>query len=65
MTAAEKLSRVSALNRLLAELATARLRAQYGQDISPGELRLRLAALRLDAEVMRDAFHWDPARHGL
>lgn len=65
MSAAEKLARVSALNRALEELAAARLRRQYGADMTSHELRLRLAALRLDATVMRDVFHWDPARHGL
>jgi hypothetical protein len=65
MRPAEKLERVAALNRALIELATARLRAQYGASISPRELRLRLAALWLDADTMRDAFDWDPALHGL
>ena len=64
MTPAEKLARVAALNRMLEQLASARLRKQYGE-IEPRELRLRLAALRLDAFVMRDVFGWDPAEHGL
>ena len=65
MSPAEKLERVAALNRALVELATARLLAQYGTTMSPRELRLRLAALRLDAGTMRDAFDWDPAVRGL
>jgi hypothetical protein len=65
MTPAEKLGRVAALNHALVALATARLRAQYGADLSQRELRLRLAALRLDANLMRDVFGWDPAVHGL
>jgi hypothetical protein len=65
MSPAEKIARVAALNHALAELATARLRAQYGADLPERELRLRLAALRLDADTMRTVFGWDPAVHGL
>jgi hypothetical protein len=28
-------------------------------------MRLRLAALRLDADLMADVFGWDPRAHGL
>jgi len=63
MSPAQKLERVSAINRALDALVTARLRAQYNP--TPTELRLRLAALRLDASVMRDAFQWDPSIRGL
>ena len=65
MSPAQKLERVAALNRALVDLATARLRRQYGASMSPRELCLRLAALRLDADTMRKAFDWDPAAHGL
>lgn len=65
MTAAEKLARVASLNRALVELATARLRDQYGAGMTPQELSLRLGALRLDAKLMRDVFHWDPVVRGL
>jgi hypothetical protein len=65
MTPAQKVARVVALNRALDALATARLRAQYGPDIEEREMRLRLAALRLDARLMRDAFGWDPTERGL
>lgn len=65
MSAGEKLRRVAALNRALEQLARARLRAWYGDGLSERELRLRLGALRLDAEVMRDVFDWDPRVHGL
>jgi hypothetical protein len=65
MSPTEKLARVASLNRSLMELATARLRQQYGADLPARELRLRLAALRLDARIMRDAFDWDPAIRGL
>jgi hypothetical protein len=47
------------------ELASARLRQQYGADMSPRELKLRLAALHLDADTMRTVFDWDPSSQGL
>jgi len=65
MSAAEKLGRVVALNRALDQLATARLRARYGTDLEAQELRLRLAALRLDPKFMATVLGWDPAVHGL
>ena len=65
MSPAEKLQRVAALNRALVTLSTARLREQYGATMSPQELRLRLAALRLDPEIMRTVLAWDPTVHGL
>ena len=64
MSPADKIGRVVALNRALEELATARLRSQYGDELTEGERRLRLAALRLDAKLMRDVFGWDPAVRG-
>jgi len=64
MSPREKLARVVALNRALDQLARARIRAQYG-DISEREMRLRLAALRLDAQFLTDAFGWDPRVRGL
>lgn len=65
MSPTEKLRRVASLNRFLVELSAARLRQQYGADLSSQELRLRLAALRLDARMMREVFGWDPSAHGL
>jgi hypothetical protein len=64
MSPGEKLRRVVALNRALDQLAAARLRARYGAELSDDELRLRLAALRLDARIMAEVFGWDPAVHG-
>ena len=64
MSASRKLELVAALNHTLTQLATARLLAQYGP-MSESELRLRLAALRLDARFMRDVLGWDPAVRGL
>jgi hypothetical protein len=60
-----KLERVVALNRALDQLASARLRDRYGPGISDRELALRLAALRLDARTMIQAFDWDPGTRGL
>lgn len=64
MSPRQKLQRVAALNRTLEQLATARLRAQYGPDLSDRELKLRLAALRLPRDVMVQVFHWDPEEWG-
>jgi hypothetical protein len=64
MSPGDKLQRVSALNRALDQLARARLRAQYGAELPERELRLRLAALRLDREVMVNVFGWDPQERG-
>jgi hypothetical protein len=65
MSATQKLERVVAMNRALVQLSRARIRAQYGADLSERELLLRLAALRLDRELMVAAFGWDPLTHGL
>jgi hypothetical protein len=61
----EKLQRVVALNRALEQLARARIRAQYGDDLPERQVRLRLAALRLDRRLMVEAFGWDPRVRGL
>jgi hypothetical protein len=65
MAPRDKLDRVIALNRAVEQLARARIRAQYGEDLSDRELRLRLAALRLDRRVMVEVFGWDPRIRGL
>ncbi len=64
MTPAEKLGRVLDLNRAADDLARARLRKQYGPNLSEREERLRLAALHLDRETMIRVFDWDPEVHG-
>lgn len=64
MNPSDKLRCVVALNRALDQLARARIRKQYGEQLSPRELRLRLAALRLDRDVMVMVFGWDPEVHG-
>ena len=65
MSATQKLERVVAMNRALDQLSRARIRAQYGADLSEREIRLRLAALRIDRESLVAAFGWDPLEHGL
>ena len=64
MTPQQKLRRVGELQQMAERLAAGRIRAQYGSDISERELRLRLAALRIDRQTMIDAFGWDPEVEG-
>lgn len=59
----QKLQRVLDLNRAAESLAQARIRRQYGPDLTEREENLRLAALSLDRETMS----WDleiQGRHG-
>ena len=65
MTPRQKLERVVSMNKALVAMSTARIRATYGEDISDRELKLRLAALRLDREIMIKVFDWDPDKEGL
>ncbi len=51
------------LNATLDLLALAGIRARHGV-LSQREERLRLFALRLGRETMRDAFGWDPGPEG-
>jgi hypothetical protein len=60
MTPAERLARACDLSLAVRQLALSRLRSEY-PSASDRELQLRLAALTIDAETMRDAFGWDPA----
>jgi hypothetical protein len=64
MSPAKKLQRVVALNRAVEQLAAARILSQYGPDLPGRELRLRLAALRLDRDTMIRVFDWDPEEKG-
>jgi hypothetical protein len=64
MSPLRKLERVAAMNRALDRLAEARIRATYGPDLTEREVRLRLAALRLDRETMIRVFEWDPEERG-
>lgn len=64
MAPAEKLQRVVDLNRAVESLARARIREQYGPDLSEREEDLRLTSLYLDRETMIRAFGWDPEIEG-
>jgi len=64
MSPTDRLGRVLALNRALEQLAEARIRATHGPDLPERELRLRLAALRLDRDTMIRVFGWDPQEKG-
>jgi hypothetical protein len=64
MTGAERLLRAFDLTAAVRALAAARIRAEYGPDLSERELRLRLAALWLDRETMVRVFGWDPEIEG-
>ncbi|MCP3982461.1 MAG: hypothetical protein GY716_24425, partial [bacterium] len=56
MSPSQKLQRVVELGVATEAMAAARIRARYGPEISPRELRLRLAALQLDRRTMVDVF---------
>lgn len=60
MTPAERLARTCDLSLAVRQRALSRLRSEY-PNAAARELRLRLAALTIDAETMRRAFGWDPA----
>jgi hypothetical protein len=64
MTSQEKIRRIVELNRSVEEMAASRIRSRYGPDLSKRELRLRLAALRLNRETMIGVFDWDPEIQG-
>jgi hypothetical protein len=60
---AEKLSRMVALTRRIQELQLAEIRRRH-PDADDRELKLRLASRRLEPELMRRAFGWDPEVEG-
>jgi hypothetical protein len=64
MSPAQKLECVVKLNRAVESFARAGITQRHGQNISDAEMRLRLAALRLDRRIMTEVFGWDPAVHG-
>ncbi|HEY0782974.1 MAG TPA: hypothetical protein VGE98_10990 [Thermoanaerobaculia bacterium] len=64
MSPEERLMKAFEMTRADEEKDAARIRAQYGPDLSECELRLRLAALRIDRETMIRAFGWDPEVEG-
>jgi hypothetical protein len=60
MTPAQRLARALDLMATVETLAAARTRAQHGESLSDREVRLRLAALRLDRETMVQVASWGP-----
>ncbi|OGL47878.1 MAG: hypothetical protein A2161_22710 [Candidatus Schekmanbacteria bacterium RBG_13_48_7] len=63
MTPPNKIRRVIEMTHAIQQMAIARIRKQYG-NIPDGELKLRLASLWLDREIMIKVFHWDPKIKG-
>ncbi|MFC1852587.1 hypothetical protein ACFL27_20510 [candidate division CSSED10-310 bacterium] len=63
MSPQQKLQQVNELTKTVQQFACARIRTKYGE-LSESELRLRLASLWLDREVMTKVFHWDPQEKG-
>lgn len=59
MSAREKMARVLACNAASEAMAAAGVRARR-PELSPEQVRLHVAALRLGRQVMIDAFGWDP-----
>ncbi len=64
MTPEERLMRAFDMSRAVQQLALARIRAEYGPDLSEREERLRLASLWLPRETMIKVFGWDPEIEG-
>lgn len=64
MSPAEKLGVVFDLSLAARQMAEARIRDQYGPDVPPREVRLRLAALHIARATMIEAFGWDPEVEG-
>ena len=58
-----KAAMVDSLTRACGELAVAGIRMRH-PDISEKEIRMRVAALWLDRDLMMRLFHWDPVREG-
>jgi hypothetical protein len=64
MTPAEKLRCIGDMRQAALWMAAAGIRARHGASVPEPELRLRVAALNLDRELMIAAFGWDPAERG-
>lgn len=63
MTPAEKADRLRALTLAVNTLALAGLRQRH-PTADERELQLRLAKLRLGENLVAQAYHWRPPRHG-
>jgi hypothetical protein len=58
-----KAAMITSLTRACQELAVAGIRMRHPNE-SEQEIRMRLAALWLDRELLMRVFHWDPAHEG-
>ncbi len=63
MSPALKLRRVVELTHAVQQMAISRIRAAH-PEADDREIKLRLASLWLPADLMRDAFDWDPEVEG-
>lgn len=63
MSPREKMARVMACNAASEAMAAAGVRARH-PGLTPEELRLHVAALRLGRQVMVEVFGWDPEPSG-
>jgi len=63
MTPIEKINRVMQMSQACSDLARAGILSRY-PNANEQEVRLRLAALRLDRKTMINAFGWDPKKEG-
>ncbi len=63
MTPAQKFRRIVELNHAVQQMAIARIRAEH-PDADEREVKMRLASLWLPADLMREAFDWDPEVEG-
>lgn len=59
----KKLQQVGELTDLVCQLAMNDLRRRYPR-ADERELKLRLASRRIEPELMREAFGWDPDKEG-
>lgn len=62
MSPAEKARQVCDACRVVDQLARAGVRTRF-PDASDRKVRLRIAAMRLDPDLMRDVYGWDPHDH--
>jgi hypothetical protein len=62
-TPAEKLARMVAMTRRIQAIQLADIRRRH-PDADEWELKMRLASRRLPADLMRQAFGWDPDVEG-
>ena len=62
-TPAEKLARMMAMTRRIQEVQLAEIKRRH-PDAGEWELKMRLASRRLEPELMRRAFGWDPDVEG-